>query len=441
MRLTIINQFYRPDVAPTGHLAASLAEHRAQVGDNVTVVTSKGGYVAPVSVAAIRRFADATARMKPCVIRIWTPQLGKGLLVARLLDYLFFYVKAIWCLFTLPPQDIVVSLTTPPYIAWAAVLHKFLHRRTKVVLWNMDCYPDVAERAGLIRRGGLLSRALRAVNRLLFRRIDHLVCLDRAMLELLCTQYASPTRIGESWPPATVIPNWEDLALFPASIDSNGKALIRKNPDEVFVILYLGNTGVGHAFDTVLDAAEVLKASGDRVQFRLIGGGSRWNSIAREVQQRSLDNVHLSGYVPKEQTPTVMASADAALITLRDEALGVMSPSKLHSNLAMGLPIIYVGPAESNVDEAITRFGCGAGFRNGDAAGLVRFIRKLAAKEDCYGRMRRAARRSFEEAYCDRSTLPQFDRLFGRLCSLRRLNAKTAAVMPVRPPPCQCSNT
>ena len=32
-----------------------------------------------------------------------------------------------------------------------------------------------------------------------------------------------------------------------------------------------------------------------------------------------------------------------------------MSPSKLHANLAAGLPVLYVGPEGSNVDEAIKR--------------------------------------------------------------------------------------
>jgi hypothetical protein len=45
MRLTLLNQFYTPDVAPTGQLAASLARHRAALGDQVTVITGRGGYV------------------------------------------------------------------------------------------------------------------------------------------------------------------------------------------------------------------------------------------------------------------------------------------------------------------------------------------------------------------------------------------------------------
>jgi putative colanic acid biosynthesis glycosyltransferase WcaI len=112
--------------------------------------------------------------------------------------------------------------------------------------------------------------------------------------------------------------------------------------------------------------------------------------------------------VPKEDTASVMAGADAALITLHDDSLGVMSPSKLHANLAAGLPVLYVGPVGSNVDEAIRRFDCGTSLREGDVAGLVAAVRALRGGT---ADLRRRARAAFDQAYCDTATLPAFDAL------------------------------
>ena len=72
MRLTLINQFYTPDLSPTAHLSDSLANHRVALGDEVTVVASKGGYVAASGAAASERDSN------PRVHRIWTPRLGKA---------------------------------------------------------------------------------------------------------------------------------------------------------------------------------------------------------------------------------------------------------------------------------------------------------------------------------------------------------------------------
>src|SRR5690606_23130368 len=112
----------------------------------------------------------------------------------------------------------------------------------------------------------------------------------------------------------------------------------------------------------------------------------------------------------KEDTPAVMAGADLALITLDDRSLGVMSPSKLHANMAAGLPVLYVGPVGSNVDEAIERFGCGASVRNGDVEGLVSAVQRL--RVDAAARAR--ARAAFEEAYSDDAVLPRWDAVIDR---------------------------
>ncbi len=429
MRITILNQFYTPDISPTAHLSASLARHRAEKGDRVTVVASRGGYV-PSS--ADERNQDLG---NPRVYRVWTPRLGKATILKRCLDYAVFYALAFWRLVTLPAQDVIVSLTTPPYIAWAAVVHKWLHgRSTRVILWNMDCYPDAAERLGVMRRGSPLSAAMRWLNRRLFRQVDHLVCLDTAMVDLLLTQYGPVEASGEKALPTTIIPNWEPAQMFPCPFGRAPAAPWVKSAalglDGKFVVLYLGNTGYGHTFDAALDAASALRD--EPIRFLFVGGGRRWGDIEKGVAARGLTNVVLHGYVPKDETPGVMAGAGCALITLRDEALGVMSPSKLHSNLAAALPIAYVGPATSNVDDAITRFGCGVSLRDGDAPSLAAYLRRIAGDASFRDDQRRRARRAFDEAYCDTVTLRAFDEVIGRVPAVgsRRSHISSSARGP-----------
>ncbi len=418
MRLTIINQFYTPDISPTAHLAASLAEHRVKRRDEVRVIASAGGYVPQSGAAAPSMFDN------PRIHRLWTPRLGKATKLKRCIDYAAFYAQAALTALTIPRQDVIIALTTPPFIAWTAVLHKFLHPWTRIILWNMDCYPEAAERTGVLSEKGRASRIMRWFNRLLFRRLDHLVALDTAMLDLLVSQYAPPSKSLA----ATVIPNWEPAALFPRR--RGAERWSQAEPlglSDRFVVLYLGNTGYGHQFETVLDAAELLRD--ENVTFLFVGGGSRWESIRQEAQRRGLHNILLHDYVPKDQTPVVMAGADCALITLRDVVLGVMSPSKLHANLAAGLPILYVGPRGSNVDDAITRFECGVSLRHGDAAGVAGFIRALKSDRARHEALRRRAREAFEAAYCDARALRLFDEVIDRVSgaadSAERTDAET----------------
>ncbi|MDP1819882.1 MAG: glycosyltransferase family 4 protein [Acidimicrobiales bacterium] len=396
MRLTILNQFYAPDISPTAQIAASLAEHRAGQGDVVTVLAGRAGYVegaAPTGLSASREAVH--------VRRVWTPDLGKSSVPRRLVGYLSFLAGAAGRVLLLPRQDVIVAMTTPPLVVAIALLHKLLHPSTKVILWSMDCYPDAAERFGKLRPGGAVSRALRRLNRFVFRRLHHVIALDGAMATLLFSQYAA----GPERPSVSVVPNWERQDRFPAGAEVAPWAGYEElGIDGRTVVVYTGNAGVGHRFETVLEAAALVQ---HEVVFVFIGGGARRAELEQAAAERNLGNLMFRGYVSEAEAQGVMAGADGALITLDDRSLGLMSPSKLHANLAAGLPVVYVGPAGSNVDEAIHRFGCGTSLRGGDVEGLVAAVRRL--REDPAARTR--ARTAFDQAYNDAVALPQIDRI------------------------------
>ena len=310
---------------------------------------------------------------------------------------------------TLRRQDVVITLTTPPYIAWAGVAHKLIHRKTRLMLWNMDCYPEVAERAGAMKTGGTLAKVMYWFNRRLFNRLDHLICLDHAMADLLLPYYEKRSAAGKTLP-VTVIPNWEKLSAYPGDAQpARWHGIDELKIAGRFVVLYMGNMGFGHGFDTVLDAAEQLK--NEPVTFLFIGGGKRYDEVAEQAKARGLEHVINRPYLPWEQVPQAMAAGDCALITLRDDMLGVMSPSKVHANLAAGLPILYVGPEGSNVDEAVKNFDCGLSARHGDASTIVAFIRQLTQDPQAHQALRDRSRAAFDQAYNDLKTLPQFEAL------------------------------
>jgi colanic acid biosynthesis glycosyl transferase WcaI len=409
VRVTIVNLFYPPDLSPSAHLAASLADHRAAMGDDVTVVCGTGSYLggSEGSGPTSRGLGDRSGGAN--VIRLWTPSLGKATIVRRLSDYVSFLLGAITRLLFLPRQDVVIALTSPPYILAAAVAHKLVHPRTRVVLWSHDVYPDAAEAWGTIRPGGMVSRALRATKRWLLRHVDHVVAVDPAMRDRVLSGYA---RNGK--PQGSVIPTWEPLALFPAGHRPDRWAAYEE-PDLAgrFIVLHLGNLGFGHRTDTIADAAAAL--TDEDVTFLFVGGGARFPELAREAAHRHVGNIRFRGYVPKDQTPAVLAGADCALISLDDRSIGIMSPCKMNGSLAMGVPVIYAGPPGSNVDQAITGYGCGFSLRQGDVAGLADAIRRLRTDRGLASEMSRNARRAFEEVYCDERGLLRFDELIDDL--------------------------
>lgn len=390
--LCLLNQFYAPDISPTAQLATSLIEHRARLGDECTVVCGSGGYAD----AHDNRPLAAGVRVR----RVWAPRLGRGSVIDRAWTYSTYVLAALWTLLRMPRQDVIIAMTTPPFVYLVAMAHKLRRRDTRVILWSMDVYPEVAERLRAVSSDHALARALRRVNAWALPKLDSVVVLDGAMAELVVSRGAPADRVH-------VIPNWERADLYEGATPTVWDGYERLGIADRFVVLYLGNVGLGHRFDTVIDAARHLVD--DDVTFLFVGGGPRWQELRAATEQ--LPNVVLHPYVDKDVTPSVLAGSDTSLICLEDEALGVMSPSKLHGSLGMGRPITYVGPRGSNISEAIDTYGCGVSVRHGDVDGLVDVVRAWRRDPEARAAAGEASRTAFLDAYCDAATLPMWDEL------------------------------
>ena len=122
MRVCFVNLFYPPDVAPSGSFVKSVAEHRAAMGDEVTVICGSGAYLGRAATRASTSAAKSGLLVEgPRVIRVWTPGLGKASTARRLADYLSFLAGAVMRLVLSPRQDVVVALTSPPYALIAVI--------------------------------------------------------------------------------------------------------------------------------------------------------------------------------------------------------------------------------------------------------------------------------------------------------------------------------
>jgi len=179
MRILFLNQFYVPDVAATGQLLADVAEELAAQGHEVHVICSRRTYSSGADAFAANEVANGVH-----VHRVGGTGFGRGRVIGRIVDYLTFYILAMWWSFRLTKMDVCVALTTPPFIALIAfVLSKV--KGTRSVIWVMDVYPDIAVAYDVLREKALLYRVLTRVNRVLYRNAAAVISLGETMTERL----------------------------------------------------------------------------------------------------------------------------------------------------------------------------------------------------------------------------------------------------------------
>jgi hypothetical protein len=136
--------------------------------------------------------------------------------------------------------------------------------------------------------------------------------------------------------PVSISPRTQPLPLPPAL---DGKR----------ILLYSGNFGVAHDHETFLAAYERHHREGSgRAGLWLNAAGTRASTLADALAAKGLPFVRTQP-VPLERLASLLVTADAHLITLRDAFSGFVLPSKVYGCIESGKDIVFVGPRASDV--------------------------------------------------------------------------------------------
>ena len=346
MKILILNQAFYPDVVSTAQHASDLAKALAQAGHEVTVVCSSRGYNDPHVLFPKREMWNAVT-----IIRIRSTGCGKASKWRRATDFGTFMASCALRLWMLPRFDVVVAMTSPPLLSFLSSL-VVPSRARNLVIWSMDLNPDEAIAAGWLREKSLTACLLSRMLSHSLKRAAVVVALDRFMKDRIEAKGIETEKIR-------VVPPWahDDHVGF----DSVGREEFRKlhGLSNKFVVMYSGNHSPCHPLDTLLEAAERL-ADRDEIAFCFVGGGIEFKRVQARVRDRSLPNVHCLPYQPFDKLSASLSAADLHVVVMGDRYVGIVHPCKVYNVLAVGAPLLYIGPVESHVNDIIRQASLGA---------------------------------------------------------------------------------
>lgn len=380
MHVVLLNQAFHPDVVATAQMGADLARALAARGHRVTAVASRSIYGKSGASLARRETWEGIE-----IRRVGFSLFGKRGTLARVFDFGMFYVLAAVRTLTLSRPDVVVSFTTPPYIARVGLSARFW-RRARAVYWVMDVYPDVMVASGMLRAGSWRARMLTRLHRRILRRSDATVSLGRCMSARLAAHGAPAEKLHQ-------IGVWADLDGITPMARERSPYRARWNLGDAFTVMYSGNFGLGHDAATICDAMRRLKDRGD-IRFVFVGDGKRRKEVQAFIAEHGITNASWQEYVPREELGLSLAAADCHLVTVKEGWEGLIVPSKVFGVMASGRPTLFIGPAGSEAALVLSESGGGRVISQGDGAALAEAI--VALKEDPAGSaaMGEAARRA-----------------------------------------------
>lgn len=359
-KLVYLCDWLPPDFGAVGQYSLHFARERAAAGEDVLLagLSSAGGSLAEEPAGA--------GRLR--VLR----------LAARPYDRADFRVRALWTARTnlrllwavrreLRRADEVLFTGSPPFLIHFVVPLNLLLRR-RLTYRITDFHPEC-----LMAELGRVPRWLAAFHRwtvALRRRVHRFEVLGEDQRERLLAQGIPAARIvlKRDPSPVEVPPGTEPLAP-PAELA--GRTLL----------LYSGNFGVAHDHETFVEGYRRHHREGSgRVGLWLNATGAKADRVEAALRDLALPH-HRSRPLPLELLPRLLVTPAAHLITLRDEFVGYVLPSKVHGCIASGKAVLFVGSARSDVHRL-----CAAGvpperYRRvevGDAAGVARALEEIA---------------------------------------------------------------
>lgn len=393
-RIVFVEQFYYPDGWGGAELPLDLTIHLARAGFDVEVICG-GDQYAPVHGAP-----PADPRRHGIRIRRIPALLHGRIHRGKVLRQLWFYAALLPLLLLRRPPDLFVAQTNPPLAVILVAAAARIWRRPAMII-AMDLYPEVLIAHGAVRSGGLFSAMLLRAFDWAYASARRVVSLGPVMSDRLKAKGVAAARIIQ-------IPNWATGAAGAIS-DSRNALRAEWDLEDKFVLLYSGNLGLAHEFETLLLGVAAAHRTVADLRLIFIGAGSRLASVRKRVAELGIGRiVRFNDFLPAERLPESFGIAHLALVTLQPGFEGLVVPSKLQGYMSRGIPTLYIG-ARSDIDRFLEASGGGVSFRCGDAERVAAAIVDLAADRPRLAMLGRRARQYYDAEFAKGRGLARYE--------------------------------
>jgi colanic acid biosynthesis glycosyl transferase WcaI len=384
VKILYVSQYFPPEMGAPAARAAELAQHWANAGHTVSILTGFPNHPTGVVPAEwrsrLRRltFHEKMAHEKAGsvdVYRTWLWPLPNRKAQERMRNYASFCVSAALRGMTLPRPDVIIA-TSPQLLVGLAGWWLTFARRIPFVFEVRDLWPESLAAVGVGDENSLLHRSLSAIANFLYRHAGHIVVVTPAFKDFLIQNRQVPAE------KISVVENGVETDQFSPGTAAERSALrLELGVDNKFVVCYVGTMGMAHGLETLLDAAARLQTQNPAVLFLLIGEGAEKKRIKTLAQSQGLANIHFLDQQPREKIPAFISASDACAVLLRKtEVFKTVIPTKMLEFMSCSRPVILGvdGQARKIVEEA----AAGIVIEPENSVALVEAIQRLTDSRD-----------------------------------------------------------
>lgn len=280
---------------------------------------------------------------------------------SKMASHLFYFLIVPFKILFSSSDTVNIFYTQPPFFYLIAGWFSRL-RGLPYIIHVMDLQPDMLGALGKMKKEGFLYRLTSRMGNAALRNAHQVIVIGDCMQDLIRSKGVAAERIVS-------IPNIASNEKTTSIEKAQNPFLKKHGIQDKFIILYSGNMGYAHQFDTILKVSQELSEHPD-ILFLFVGKGSRRVEIENFVEENQPENVLLLGFLPLEDLQYSLGGADVHFISLRKGFEGIMVPSKFYGCLASGKAILYEGSAAGEIAKELKRSDSGKAVLPDDVAAL-----------------------------------------------------------------------
>ena len=383
MKVLLISQVFYPDEVAVANLFTDLCSVLVTSGLEIEVWCAQPSYTCS------KRQPNRAFYNGINIHYLTSTNFPKDKILGRVSNFCSFSLSTVIKLFFSAQKSLVISHTTPPFLAiMISLICKIKNRRNIYVL--MDIFPD-----GLVRlkKASLFNPLIYIWQKLHYsalERSSRIIVIGRDMKDWLATKYPDCNDKLE------YIPLWQnDELIKPVSFFEN-KFILDHNLQNYFIVQYSGNMGLWNEMKTI---GQAVNRNLKDVFFLFIGGGMRRQELLDSFNNPDPENVLLVPFLPNEDFAFSVSACHVALVSLRKGLEGMAVPSKIIGIMAAGVPVIALAPDQSEIAYIVREENCGIVIDPEDFNGLIGAILKLKDDEKLRTILGLNGRTAFEKKY------------------------------------------
>ncbi len=388
MRVLVLSSYFPPDISATGDQTRAVCERCVELGDSVDVVCTFPHYARRrLDPAYRRRIVEVERRDGMRIVRVpvwvgdWCSKVHRCMNYASLT-----LTMALGAVCERRPE--IVLANSPPVTVGALGVALAGYWGVPCVYHAGDVWTHAIERLPG-NHLGMLRALVRRTERFVFAHADLVTTVSDQIRDSLLALGARPGHV------VTVPGSADTRHVVPR--DRDNPVARRWGLVDTFNVMFSGNIGLCQGLEDAVEAAARLALQMPDVRLVIVGSGATRSSLEVLVRERRIANVQFRDFVPREELPDMLATADVCLVPLRPGVATHSTPSKVYTIMAAARPILASVEDHSETARTVRAAGAGVVIPPTDPDAYCAAIHSLRA--DAAGRSAMgAAGRAFVEA-------------------------------------------